>query len=651
MSDPAHPLLETVSHLPLRPGVYRFLDERQRVLYVGKAKSLKKRVTSYFRGGGSDPSLLGATPRIRLMLDRAKRIEVTITVTESEALILEANLIKRFRPPYNVLLKDDKSHPYLHLTTDHSFPRLALYRGGRSEKGRYFGPYPSVHAVRDTLRWLQKVFPIRQCEDTQFNNRQRPCLQYQIKRCGGPCCGRISREAYGELVRELTLFLQGRERFLSDSLKKSMWRAAEARDFEEAARLRDRIRAMALIQDQRRVNLSSNQSLDVICVAGEEPGGEGTDPFAVQVFHIRDGINLGNRNFFPENTDGLDAGEMLESFLALYYTSMAETGAGTDELSDPGPPAEILVNLSIPDVGWLEGALGEMRGGRVRIHQPRRGEKRRLLEMARLNAEQALVHRARGRGSHGALLRALAEVLDLDHVPERIECYDISHFKDSEPVGSLVVFGPGGWQKNGYRRFAIKDLDLADDTARMAEVLLRRFSGLKKNEPVDGADRSESEGGGGETGVWPDLVLLDGGRGQLNVALELAAELQLDGVRFCAIAKGPDRNAGRERLFLPGREEPVVLPERSPVLFLLQNIRDEAHRFAIGYHRLRRQRKQTGSILDRVPGIGGMKKRLLLRHFGSVKAIRGATAEELTVVPGISAGLAERIVTFIREET
>ena len=631
MSEAVHDLKGTVAALPLRPGVYRFVGEAGRVLYVGKAKSLKKRVSSYFRG--APPS-----PRIAAMLEQARGLEVTVTVTESEALILEANLIKRFHPPFNVLLKDDKSHPYLHLSTDHPFPRLALYRGGRTEKGRFFGPYPSVQAVRETLRWLQKVFPIRQCDDGQHENRSRPCLQYQIKRCGAPCCGRIDAAAYGELVGELILFLEGRERQLSDALKQAMWQAARERAFERAAHLRDRIQAMALIQDQRRVNLSRNRDLDVVCVAGDGADGGG-DGFAVQLFHIRGGINLGNRNFFPENTQGLDAGEMLASFLALYYTGAAATD-GADGEGGRAVPEEILISHGLPDSRWLAEALGGLRGGRVRLHRPLRGEKRRLLEMAQLNAEQALAQRARRRGSHAALLAGLAAALGLEDVPERIEAYDISHIQDSDPVGSLVVFGPDGWRKNGYRRFAIKDPSLADDTARMAEVLTRRFTGLKK----------AGDGAAEEGGVWPDLVLLDGGRGQLNAALEVAADLQLDGVRFCAIAKGPERNAGRERLFLPERESPVVLPERSPVLFLLQNIRDEAHRFAIGFHRNRRERKQTGSVLDRIPGVGGVRKKRLLRHFGSVRAIRAATASDLTVVPGVSIALAESIVALLQEE-
>lgn len=623
MTSPIHPLLESVATLPLRPGVYRFLDDSGRVLYVGKAKSLKKRVVSYFSGAHNS--------RIQAMLNQARQLEITVTSTENEALILEANLIKRFHPPYNVLLKDDKSHPYLYLSTEHPFPRIVLIRGTRQDKGRFFGPFPSVTAVRKTLKWLQQFFLIRDCEDSQFNQQTRPCLNYQIKRCSAPCCDRITPQGYAERVAEMILFLEGKEKILLDLLKQSMWQAAENRAFEEAAQQRDRIKAITLVQDQRRVNLSEAIHLDVFGIAQDGSG------FCVQVFFVRHGINLGNNTFFPENSRGFSAEEILESFVSQFY--IRKNGPPI-EVKDPSgighPPEEILVSLVLKQRRWLAEALSSLHGGKVRLYKPAHGEKQRLMQMALLNAEQALERRSRSRATFNRLLHELATLLHLSFPLKRIEVYDVSHFQDSHPVGSLIVFGPEGFRKQSYRHFNLQDPELRDDTARMARMLFRRLSHL-------GEESNQPEG------TWPDLILLDGGRGQLNAVLQVVDDLGLPNLKFCAIAKGEDRHAGGEHLFLPDWQLPIILPSNAPVLFLLQNIRDEAHRFAIGHHRTQRSRAQTRSILDQIPGVGPQKKRVLLRHFGSMQAVREATFADLRVVAGVSEGLAHQIIQFFRE--
>ncbi|MEO5362531.1 MAG: excinuclease ABC subunit UvrC [Magnetococcus sp. DMHC-8] len=629
------PLLALVAALPCSPGVYRFLGEQDRVLYVGKAKALKKRVSSYFQQRAAQPV------RIQAMLNLARSLEVTVTTTENEALILEANLIKRFHPPYNVLLKDDKSHPYLHLSTRHPYPRLTLLRAPpRRENidpagttpvptdpaGRWFGPFPSVSALRETVKWLQGMFPIRPCEDRQFSQRQRPCLNYQIKRCSGPCCDRISPEQYAALVRDVCLFLEGKSTLLLERLKQAMWQAADRHDFEAAAQLRDRIKAITLIQDQRRVNLAPETHLDVVSIAWHDT------ECAVQIFCVRHGINWGNSSFFPENNAGLTPEEVLEAFLAQYYTPR-------DGQTPSPPPVEIVVNRVLGQRQWLAAALSGLRGSPVRLHKPTGGEKLRLLNMATLNAEQALQRRAHNRASFDRLLQELATLLALPMPLQRIEAYDVSHLQDTHPVGSLIVFGPHGWQKESYRHFNLSDPELLDDTARMARMLSRRLARLS----------SGSAGTEPAAPPWPDLILLDGGRGQLNAALAVAAQCAVPGLRFCAIAKGEERNAGQERLFLPHLPEPICLPGHSPVLFLLQRIRDEAHRFAIGLHRTQRSRTQFHSELDWIPGIGPQKKRLLLSHFGSVKALREAGMDELLTVAGVSKKLAQQVIQFFQE--
>lgn len=617
---------ETVDSLPDAPGVYRYLDADGQVLYVGKAKSLKKRVGSYFHGANS--------ARIQAMLAKARDLAIIVTASEADALILEANLIRRLQPPYNVLLKDDKSHPWLRLTINHPFPRLTLHRGPKHPGERYFGPYPSVHAVRETLKWLQGIFPLRQCEERQFTTRRRPCLQHQIKRCHAPCMGLIDSESHGRWVNEAILFLEGRDRQLTEGLTQAMWEAAETRRFEEAARLRDRIKAIRHVQEQRRGNLKEGTDLDVLSITTSD------GPAVIEIFFIRDGIQLGNQAHFPENTEDLAPAEVLESFIAQFYApgqidagdeARDEREKSTSALETPLPPPEILVNLAPPERGWLEVTLSRLRGGAVKIRVPERGEKRRLVDLALTNAETAKVRSLSGKRANRQRLAELAEILELPRAPERIEACDISHIQDTHVVASLVVFGPEGMIKKDYRRFAIRDPDAIDDTSRMAEVLRRRFRD---------ADASDAD--------WPDLVLLDGGKGQLNAVVEVAGDLGIAGVTFCAIAKGPDRDAGKETLFLPGRSEAIILPERSSVLFMLQNIRDEAHRFAVTYHRGSRGKELVRSALDDIPGVGPNRKKALLRRFGSVRALRAADVEELEAVPGISAALAKTIVHHLR---
>ncbi|MBF0369019.1 MAG: excinuclease ABC subunit UvrC [Magnetococcales bacterium] len=686
---PPHPLQERLPTLPLEPGVYRFLDEAGRVLYVGKAKALRKRVASYFTGS-SQPS------RVRVMLGHARELEITVTASENDALILEANLIKRFRPRYNVLLKDDKSYPYLHLSTDHPFPRLSLYRGDRKQGGRYYGPYPSVVAVRETLRFMQSIFPIRQCRDSQFSQRTRPCLQYQIKRCRAPCSDRVGKEEYGRWIQEVMLFLEGKDRVLVDLLNEAMWEAAEKQAYEEAARIREQIKSLAHVQEQRKVNLPGDPDLDVVGLFRDR------GQYAVQVLMVRQGNTLGSRSFFPENTGDLEEGAVLEAFLEQYY------GAGQAQI-----PPEILLDRQVMDPQWLEAALSRRREGVVHLRQPVRGARRRLVEMAVVNARQALTSRLSGSAAHRRQLADLATALGLEEPLERIEAYDISHISDSHPVGSLVVFTSEGFQKKSYRKFILSDPALLDDTARMAALLSRRFrrlvnppdgprGGAQREKQSEESGRKDSTGGlpspgkadqatigrddpssdqsdipqekqlvksethdmpkaisgsgpdsSGEISEekWPDLVLLDGGLGQLNAVLAVAMEEGFGHVPFCAVAKGPDRNAGRERLFLPGGEPPSILSPDSPTLFLIQNIRDEAHRFAIGFHRSRREKSQTRSVLDEIAGIGPKRKRMLLSHFGSVKAIKGASLPELTEMSGLPKELAQRIFDHFNEST
>ncbi|MDN3518544.1 excinuclease ABC subunit UvrC [Aquisalimonas lutea] len=588
-----------VRSLPDQPGVYRMLDAAGEVLYVGKARKLRRRVASYFTASVRNP-------RTRAMVAQVADIGFTVTHTEAEALILENNLIKEHSPRYNVLLRDDKSYPYIYLSAQQTFPRLAFHRGARRGAGRYFGPFPSAGAVRDTLSHLQKVFPVRQCEDTFFANRSRPCLQYQIKRCTAPCVGYISPEEYARDVEHAIMFLEGRSGDVIDRLVTQMEQASEALDFEKAAQLRDRIATLRSIQEKQAIT-GEKGDLDVVACVAEASG------VCVQVFVIRNGQNLGNKTFFPRAPEDTSAGEILSAFLARYYL-------GRDT------PAEILVNVDVPERAVLETALAQDAGHAVHIRQRVRSDRRRWVEMAVNNARTALQTRAAQQAGQGRRMEALQGALDLEAVPERLECFDISHTRGEATVASCVVFDRDGPVKSDYRRFNIEDIEPGDDYAAMRQALERRYLRLKRGE-----------------GVLPDLLIIDGGPGQVRQAVDVLEELQVDGVIIAGIAKGPDRRPGEEKLYLPHRDETVILPADSSALHLLQQIRDEAHRFAITGHRTRRSKTRKSSRLEDIPGLGPKRRQNILKQFGGLKAVSRAGVEDLERVPGVSREMARRI--------
>jgi excinuclease ABC subunit C len=592
--------------LPDAPGVYRMQDEKGDVLYVGKAKSLKRRVLAYAK-----PQALGA--RLQRMVALTRSMEFVQTSTEVEALLLEANLIKRMRPSFNIVLRDDKSFPYIFLRTNHAFPLIGKHRGAKREGTEYFGPFASAGAVNDTLNALLKAFPLRSCRDSIFEARTRPCLQYQIKRCSAPCVGRIAPDAYARIVAEVREFLHGRSGEVQDRLKAEMARAAERLDFEQAAILRDRLKAMAHIQARQGINTEAVDDADVLACATE--GGQ----VCVQVFFYRSGRNYGNRAYYPAHAGEASAAEILEAFAAQFYAERA-------------PPRLVLLADDPPQRGLLAEALSVRADRKVELAVPSRGEKRKLVEIARANARAALARRLSETSAHTQLLERLADTLDLAEAPARIEVYDNSHIQGTNAIGAFIVAGPEGLERRHYRTFNIKATDLApgDDYAMMREVLRRRFQRLVREDP-------ERQGG-----HWPDLVLIDGGQGQLQAAQETLGELDITELPLVAVAKGPDRNAGRERLFLPGRE-PIALDPRDPVLYLVQRLRDEAHRFAVATHRGRRTRGMTRSMLDGVPGIGAKRKRALLSHFGSAEGVRQAGLIDLERVPGVNRAVAKAI--------
>lgn len=588
-----------VRSLPDQPGVYRMLDAQGEVLYVGKARRLRRRVRSYFTDSVSNP-------RTRVMVAQVADIGFTVTHTEAEALILENNLIKEYSPRYNVLLRDDKSYPYIFLSDKQTFPRLGFHRGAKRAQGRYFGPFPSARAVRETLSHLQKVFPVRQCEDTFFANRSRPCLQYQIKRCTAPCVGYISPEEYARDVEHAIMFLEGRSGDVIDRLVADMEQASEALDFEKAARLRDRIADLRKIQEKQAIT-GEKGDLDVVAAVVEE------GRVCVQVFVIRNGQNLGNKTFFPRAPDHADGGEVLAAFLAQYYL-----GGDT--------PAEILVNAEVPERELLETALAQEGGHAVSIRSRVRADRRRWVEMAVNNAETALRTKAARQAGQGRRMEALQTALDLEALPERIECFDISHTRGEATVASCVVFDSDGAVKSDYRRFNIEGIEPGDDYAAMHQALERRYLRLKRGE-----------------GVLPDLLLIDGGVGQVRQAVTVLEELQIDGVTVLGIAKGPERRPGEETLFLPHRDETVTLAADSAALHLLQQIRDEAHRFAVSGHRTRRSKARRSSRLEDVPGLGPKRRQNILKQFGGLKGVSRAGVEDLASVPGVSHELARRV--------
>jgi excinuclease ABC subunit C len=601
---------EFVRTLPRKSGVYRMIGGDGEVLYVGKARSLRSRVAAY-----TQPTRLDN--RLVRMVSGTRTMEFSITGSEAEALLLENNLIKRFRPRFNVLLRDDKSFPYIVIRKDTEWPQLAKHRGVRDPANEYFGPFASATAVNRTLYALQRAFPLRSCSDGVFATRTRPCLQYQIKRCTAPCVGRIDKTEYGAIVDEVRGFLGGRNREVQQALSQRMDKASAELEFEGAAVLRDRIRALTHIQSHQSIALPSIDEADIFAAHAE--GGQ----VCVQVFFLRAGQNLGNRAYFPAHVRELNEPAVLSAFIGQFYESR------------PAPKL-ILSSHDVAERELLESALAMTAGHKVEIRHPKRGDQKDALDQATLNAREALARRMAERGTQRQLLDGLARLFGLDGPPERIEIYDNSHIQGSAPIGAMVVAGPDGFIKNSYRKFNIKTEGAAgDDFAMMREVLTRRFGRALKEDP----ERAEEH--------WPDLVLIDGGQGQLEVARQVLAELGLEDIATVGIAKGPDRDAGRERFFVPGKP-PFSLEPRDPVLYFLQRLRDEAHRFAIGTHRARRSADLTRSALDEVPGIGSGRKRALLHHFGSARAVAVATLEDIKAVPGISGALAQKIHDHFR---
>ncbi len=601
---------EFVRTLPRKPGVYRMIAADGEVLYVGKARSLRSRVAAY-----TQPTRLDT--RLLRMVSGTRTMEFAVTDSEAEALLLENNLIKRFKPRFNVLLRDDKSFPYIVIRRDTEWPQLAKHRGARDPKNEYFGPFASATAVNRTLYALQRAFPLRSCSDGVFSTRTRPCLQYQIKRCTAPCVGRIEKPEYDGIVDEVRGFLGGRNREVQQALSQRMEQASVDLEFERAAVLRDRIRALAHIQSHQSITLPSIDEADIFAVHAE--GGQ----MCVQVFFLRAGQNLGNRAYFPSHTKDLDEPAVLSAFIGQFYEARQA-------------PKLILTSHDVAEAELLESALAMTAGHKVEIRHPRRGEQKDALDQAVVNAREALARRMAERGTQRQLLEGVARVFSLDGPPERIEIYDNSHIQGSAPIGAMVVAGPDGFTKNSYRKFNIKTEGAAgDDFAIMREVLSRRFGRALREDP----ERDDES--------WPDLVLIDGGQGQLEVARQVLTELGLEDIAVVGIAKGPDRDAGRERFFVPGKP-PFSLEPRDPVLYFLQRLRDEAHRFAIGTHRTRRAADITRSALDEVPGIGAGRKRALLHHFGSARAVAVATLEDIKSVPGISDALAQKIHDHFR---
>lgn len=589
------------------PGVYRMLDEENNYLYVGKAKHLNRRVASYFRRGGFNA-------RIQTMLMATAAIEVTVTRNEAEALLLENNLIKQHRPRYNVLLRDDKSYPYIYLQADHRFPRLMFYRGARKKSGRLFGPYASAGAVRDSLNFLEKTFRLRNCEESVFRNRTRPCLQFQIKRCTAPCVGYIDSVSYAEDVEQAVKFLEGRGGEVITSLVSRMDQASQALEFERAAALRDRIEALRRISEKQYVS-TDREDLDVIACHWAHGAG------CVLVVNIRGGLSLGDKSFFPHSQGEIGEAALLTAFVGQYY------------LNHDVPP-EILLSTKPKDMSTLEEMLRLRRGKDVQLIHSVRGTRARWLDMARRNAEQALLARRLTRESTRKRAEQLRELLGLDSVPERMECFDISHTMGEATVASCVVFDSEGPVKAQYRRFNIEGITPGDDYAAMHQALLRRFKRFVQGE-----------------GVLPDVLFIDGGKGQTAQADAVLTELGITGVTVVGVAKGPDRKPGLEELVLSGTGATSILPPDSPALHLVQQIRDEAHRFAITGHRKRRANSRNRSPLENVDGLGPKRRQSLMKHFGGLKGLSRAGVEELATVPGISLALAQRIYDLLHATT
>src|SRR5215510_3574611 len=618
-----HAAIENAVRLaPTSPGVYRMLNAAKDVLYVGKAKNVKKRLTSYARVNAPQPA------RILRMIAATTNVEIVSTVTETEALLLEANLIKQLRPRFNVQLRDDKSFPYILITGDHWAPQILKHRGAQTRPGRYFGPFASAGAVNRTITALQRAFLIRSCTDSFFESRSRPCLLYQIRRCSGPCTREIDFPGYTELVREATEFLSGRSHAVKQLLAAEMERASGELEFETAATFRDRLAALSAIQSQQGINPRGVEEADVFAIHQE--GGYS----CVEVFFFRTGQNWGNRAYFPRAEKTFTPEEVLSSFLAQFY-------------DDKPPPKLILLSHEVEDAALLADALSVKAGFKVEVSVPKRGEKKEMTAHALTNAREALGRKLADTATQGRLLQGMVTTLGLPQAPKRIEVYDNSHIQGSNAVGAMIVAGPDGFMKNQYRKFNIKSEGLTpgDDYAMMREVLQRRFKRLLK--PAEGEDKKPRDDD--SFPQWPDLVIIDGGRGQLNAAREILTELGVDQVTLLGVAKGPDRDAGRETLFMVDREA-IKLEPRDPVLYFIQRLRDEAHRFVIGSHRKLRKKDIREAGLQEIPGIGPSRKRALLLHFGTLKEIERASIADLGKVPGVSAESARRIFEYFHTQ-
>jgi excinuclease ABC subunit C len=607
--DIIHDYLRT---LDASPGVYRMLDVDSRVLYVGKARNLKARVSNYSR-----PS--NHSPRIARMIRETAIMMFLTTRTETEALLLEQNLIKQLKPRYNVLLRDDKSFPNILVAQDHAFPMIKKHRGAKKEKGNYYGPFASAGAVNRTLNQLQRVFLLRNCSDSDFETRTRPCLQYQIKRCSGPCCGLISEVDYARTVTDAENFLQGRTKGIQEALARQMQDASERMEFERAAAIRDRIKALTQVQTAQGINPQNTPEADVIALHCD--GGQA----CVQVFFIRANQNWGNHDYFPRISGDEDASEVMEAFVGQFYTNRE-------------PPKMLILSHGLDNDDLMADALAEKAGRKVEIIIPQRGEKAELVHNALRNARESLARKMSETATQARLLKSLAEAFDLEKTPQRIEVYDNSHIQGAHAVGAMIVAGTDGFDKNQYRKFNIKGVDLTpgDDFGMMKEVLTRRFQRLLKED----ADRS--------TGTWPDLLLIDGGQGQVSAVREIMDKLGVSDIPMVGVAKGLDRDAGKEEFHRTGK--PVMaLRHNDPVLYFIQRMRDEVHRFAIGTHRAKRSKAIGATPLDDVPGVGASRKRALLAHFGSAKAVARANLADLKAVDGVSAKLAQTVYDYFHE--
>ncbi len=601
---------QALQTMPLSPGVYRMLDARGEALYVGKAKSLRKRVYSYTQIGRLNE-------RLRRMVSETVAMEIVTTHTEAEALLLEANLIKRLKPRFNIVLRDDKTYPWLVLTEDHPYPQIAKHRGARSRKGSYYGPFASVWSVNQTVNAMQRVFLLRSCQDTVFANRSRPCLLHQIKRCSAPCTERISREDYAGLVSQARAFLGGKAGAVQKQLATEMEAAAESLEFERAAAIRDRIRGLTAVQGTAVINPASLNDADVIAVHGI--GGQ----TCVQVFFIRGGRNNGNRAFFPTHAREMEVDEVLAAFVLQFY-------------DDKPPPAVVLLNMASPETELVGEALAIKADRKVELSVPARGEKRAVVLHAETNAREALERKLAETAGQTKLLEGVAALFNLPATPDRIECYDNSHIMGTAAYGVMVVAGPEGFRKNAYRKYSIRGpIAPGDDFAMMREVLERRFGRALR-------EQAASDEGGAEAPALPDLLLIDGGAGQLSAVRGVMQDLGMHGIPVVAIAKGPDRDAGREWFHMEGRP-PFQLPPRDPVLYYLQRVRDETHRFAITTHRAGRSKALVTSELDEVDGVGAARKRALLNHFGSARGVKAAGLSDLEAAPGINRETARRI--------